>query len=95
MDPAHYQLRILVSLWIMDSGSTSADWVRISVYLDGFGSPSTDGNVVTNIPVAASAGYQIYPSGWRATNVDNTYADWSHDNARISFTSSRASFGIR
>ena len=99
LDSAHYQLRILASLWIMDSGSTTADWVAISVYLSGTGAPSTvmvpNGNVVSNIPVAASAGYQIYPSGWRATNVDTTFADWSHDNARISFTSSRASFGFR
>lgn len=83
----------------MDAASTTGDWVRISVYLDGTGTPSTSivpgGSVITNIPVAASAGYQIYPSGWRATNIDNTFADWNHDNARISFTSSRSSFGIR
>lgn len=95
LDPAHYKLRVLVSLWIYDAGSTVTDWVKISMYLDGTTTPNTINSVVNNIPVATSGGYQIYPSGWRATNVDTSFTDSNHDNAKISFTSSRALFGIR
>jgi hypothetical protein len=50
---------------------------------------------VSNLPDPAVAGYQIYPSGWRAKNIDTTFSDVNHDVAKIGFTSNRNNFGIR
>lgn len=50
---------------------------------------------VSNLPDPAVTNYQIYPTGWRAKNVDTTFVDVNHDVARIGFTSNRANFGIR
>ncbi len=99
LDPAHYQLRILVSLWITETTSSTADWVRIQVTLSGTAATESTivpgGVAVTNMADPAVAGYQIYPSGWRAKNVDTTFPDSTHDVARIGFTSNRNNFGIR
>ena len=99
MDPAHYQLRILVSVWITESVSYTTDWIQIAVTLSGTGATTTavvPGNAaVSNLPDPAVSGYQIYPTGWRSKNIDTTFADVNHDNARIGFTSNRNNFGIR
>lgn len=88
-----------MSLWITDPASTASDWVQITVTLSG---TATTGSVVVpgssavySLPSPAVSGYQIYPTGWRSTNVDTTFPEWTHDNAKISFTSSISGFGIR
>lgn len=94
-----------MSLWILDGAATASDWVRVSLYFSGTGTPINQslpalpvvagGNNITGLNPAFIGYYQTYPTGWRVKNIDESIDNWNHDNVQISFTSSRANFAIR
>ena len=86
LTPAHYQFRLLVSLWIADGAASSNDWIQIKFYQNGDTSAFITHPLIDNLDIAATtlaSGYQIYPSGWRAINIDQIFTDNSHDIVRI------------
>jgi hypothetical protein len=69
--PAHYKIRILVSMWITDSAANDANWTKIVFKDSGNNIKNTISNSNLSIAYPTGSGYQIYPSGYRAVNIDN------------------------
>lgn len=94
--PAHYKIRILISLWFTDTSATAGDWIKIDFTTDGTTSYTTP-FVIDQLSVADYTGisYKIYPVGWRTINVDRNFYNSYQDSAIIKFTSSKYGFGIR
>ena len=70
LTPAHYKIRILVSMWLTNPSASNGNWTKIQ-----FKNASTGATINTisnnSLSVAAQGGYQIYPTGYRAINIDN------------------------
>ncbi len=93
--PAHYKIRLLVSLWFTNPTASSSDWIKIDFTYTTV--PYSVPFIIDQTSYADFTGinYKLYPVGWRAKNVDLSFYDSYRDSSTILFTSSKSGFGIR
>ena len=96
VNSAHYKIRVLVSLWFCGSSSLS-DTITLK-FTNVSGNQIGASSVTSNIPLASQTTggtFTIYPSDWRAINLDYSVTDSYSDTITATFSSTNSNFGIR